>query len=195
MQTKYIIITGGVLSGLERDSIRQHRNSMRNLQRRTDKCDGYLNVDPGTMNPVEHGEVFVLDDGGEVDLDFGHYERFLNKDCKFAWNLTSGKIFTSLVEKERKGEFLERPYRSSLMSLRDPLTMETDRPKKADIVIIEIGGTVGDLENLWFLTLKELACRSQAKRHHVCTTWTCASRGQPRTAKNKTIATVTIISA
>ncbi len=70
------------------------------------KCDGYLNVDPGTMNPFEHGEVFVQDDGGEVDMDFGHYERFLGIDTKFHWNLTSGKIFKEVIEKERRGEYL-----------------------------------------------------------------------------------------
>ena len=90
MRTKYIVVTGGVLSGLGKGivaaSIGRLLTPMYNVV--PIKCDGYLNVDPGTMNPVEHGEVFVLDDGGEVDLDFGHYERFLNRDCKFEWNLT-----------------------------------------------------------------------------------------------------------
>src|SRR5690242_9254885 len=70
------------------------------------KLDGYLNVDPGTMNPIEHGEVFVLDDGGEVDMDFGHYERFLNIQCKFSWNLTMGKVFNAIRERERRGDYL-----------------------------------------------------------------------------------------
>ena len=162
MQTKYIIIKGGVLSGLGKGIVSA---SIGRLLCGTYnvvpiKCDGYLNVDPGTMNPVEHGEVFVLDDGGEVDLDFGHYERFLNKDCKFAWNLTSGKIFTSLVEKERKGEFLGKtvqviPHVTGEIRSR---WKQIAQKEKADIVIIEIGGTVGDLENLWFLeAARELA--------------------------------------
>src|SRR3990172_2064628 len=107
-QTKYIVITGGVLSGLGKGTataaiarlLKDHNKIV------TIKCDGYLNVDPGTMNPVEHGEVFVLEDGGEVDMDFGHYERFLGVKCKFDWNLTSGKVFNGIIAKERRGDFL-----------------------------------------------------------------------------------------
>src|SRR3989339_1519075 len=108
MQRKYIVVTGGVLSGLGKGIAMASIGNILSSSYRVIpiKCDGYLNVDPGTMNPIEHGEVFVLDDGGEVDLDFGHYERFLNINCKSGWNLTSGKIFQSLVEKERRGDFL-----------------------------------------------------------------------------------------
>lgn len=162
MRTKYIIITGGVLSGLGKGIISASLGRILSGSHNviTMKCDGYLNVDPGTMNPIEHGEVFVLDDGGEVDLDFGHYERFLNKDCRFDWNLTSGKIFTSLVEKERKGEFLGKtvqviPHVTGEIRER---WKKTAAREKADVAIIEIGGTVGDLENLWFLeAARELA--------------------------------------
>ncbi|MBW1764950.1 MAG: CTP synthetase, partial [Deltaproteobacteria bacterium] len=95
MPTKFIVITGGVLSGLGKGiaaaSIGHLLSSK--LKIIPIKCDGYLNVDPGTMNPYEHGEVFVLDDGGEVDMDFGHYERFLGVTCKSSWNLTMGKVF------------------------------------------------------------------------------------------------------
>ena len=93
MSTKYIIVTGGVLSGLGKGIAAAsigHLLSSR-LKIFPIKCDGYLNVDPGTMNPYEHGEVFVLDDGGEVDMDFGHYERFLGVTCKSKWNLTMSK--------------------------------------------------------------------------------------------------------
>ncbi|MBI4448517.1 CTP synthase (glutamine hydrolyzing) [Candidatus Woesearchaeota archaeon] len=168
MRTKYIIVTGGVLSGLGKGIVAA---SIGRLLTPTYnvvpvKCDGYLNVDPGTMNPVEHGEVFVLDDGGEVDLDFGHYERFLNRDCKFEWNLTSGKIFKSLVEKERKGEFLGKtvqviPHVTGEIRER---WKSIAKKEKADILLIEIGGTVGDLENLWFLeAARELAAEVDRK--------------------------------
>ncbi|MEK6874258.1 MAG: CTP synthase (glutamine hydrolyzing) [Nanoarchaeota archaeon] len=164
MRTKYVIITGGVLSGLGKGIIAASIGRLLTPKYNVVpvKCDGYLNVDPGTMNPVEHGEVFVLDDGGEVDLDFGHYERFLNHNCKFEWNLTSGKIFTSLVEKERKGEFLGKtvqviPHVTGEIRERWKSIAATE---KADIMLIEIGGTVGDLENLWFLeAARELAAQ------------------------------------
>src|SRR3989344_6180792 len=107
-QTKFVIITGGVLSGLGKGTatasiarlLKDHKKIV------TIKCDGYLNVDPGTMNPIEHGEVFVLEDGGEVDMDFGHYERIMGINCKFPWNLTTGKIYDSIIRKERNGIFL-----------------------------------------------------------------------------------------
>ena len=106
-KTKWIIVSGGVVSGLGKGTATASIGAMLGQDKKivTMKCDGYLNVDPGTMNPYEHGEVFVLDDGGEVDLDFGHYERFLNTRCKFEWNLTSGKIFSSVIEKERRGDY------------------------------------------------------------------------------------------
>jgi len=158
MRRKVIVITGGVLSGLGKGIVSASIGRLlSNHKVVTVKCDGYLNVDPGTMNPTEHGEVFVLDDGGEVDLDFGHYERFINMNCKFDWNLTSGKIFQALVEKERKGDFLGKtvqviPHVTG--EIRQKL-WEIYAKEKADVLIIEVGGTVGDLENLWFLE----ACR------------------------------------
>src|SRR3989339_168264 len=108
MQRKYIVVTGGVLSGLGKGiamaSIGNILSS--NFKVVTIKCDGYLNVDPGTMNPIEHGEVFVLDDGTEVDMDFGHYERFLNTTCTGRQNLTMGKVFAEIHKLEREGKFL-----------------------------------------------------------------------------------------
>ena len=155
MRTKFIVVSGGVISGLGKGIVAASIGRLLSPQYRVVavKCDGYLNVDPGTMNPVEHGEVFVLDDGGEVDLDFGHYERFLNVDCKFDWNLTSGKIFQGLVEKERKGDFLGKtvqviPHVTGEIRER---WANIAKKERADILLIEIGGTVGDLENLWFL--------------------------------------------
>jgi CTP synthase len=160
--TKWIVVTGGVLSGLGKGVVCASigRLLVPTYKVVPIKCDGYLNVDPGTMNPVEHGEVFVLDDGGEVDLDFGHYERFLNIHCKSDWNLTSGKIFQALVEKERRGDFLGKtvqviPHVTG--EIRERLK-KIARKEKADVVLIEIGGTVGDIENLWFLeAVRELS--------------------------------------
>lgn len=153
--TKFIIITGGVLSGLGKGiasaSIGKLLSS--NLKIVPIKCDGYLNTDPGTMNPVEHGEVFVLDDGGEVDMDFGHYERFIGVNAKFEWNITMGKIFKSILEKERRGDYLGRtvqfiPHVTN--EIKDWIYRVTES-EKADLALIEIGGTVGDLENQFFI--------------------------------------------
>lgn len=152
---KWIIVTGGVLSGLGKGTATAAIGSLIKDHKRivTMKCDGYLNVDPGTMNPIEHGEVFVLDDGGEVDLDFGHYERFLDIDCKFDWNLTSGKIFKSVIDKERRGDYLGKtiqifPHISDEVKRR---FYNIAKSESADIMMIEIGGTVGDHENSWFI--------------------------------------------
>jgi len=161
MRKKFIVVTGGVLSGLGKGIVSASIMRLLSPQYKVVpvKCDGYLNVDPGTMNPIEHGEVFVLDDGGEVDLDFGHYERFANKNCKSSWNLTSGKIFSRLMEKERRGDFLGKtvqviPHVTGEIRAQ---FKEIIKKENADILLIEVGGTVGDLENLWFLeALREL---------------------------------------
>ena len=153
--TKYIIVTGGVLSGLGKGVVSASIGRLFSSKYKiiSIKCDGYLNVDPGTMNPTIHGEVFVLDDGGEVDLDFGHYERFMNIDCKSDWSITSGKVFLSIMEKERRGEYLGGdvqvvPHVTGEIRERiEGLAKEAG----ADIALIEIGGTVGDMENLWFM--------------------------------------------
>ena len=117
------------------------------------KCDGYLNVDPGTMNPHEHGEVFVLEDGTEVDMDFGHYERFLGINSKGEWNLTSGKIFQEVIDKERNGEYLGKTVQMVPHVTNQIKDTWKDNAKEedADIVIVEIGGTVGDMENQFYL--------------------------------------------
>lgn len=154
-KTKFIVITGGVLSGLGKGIVTASIGKLFSPRLKVVpmKCDGYLNVDPGTMNPIEHGEVFVLEDGGEVDMDFGHYERIMGINCKFPWNLTTGKIFMRLVEKERNGNFLGKTVQM--------IPHATDEIKEAfysvangesaDMLLIEIGGTVGDIENMLFL--------------------------------------------
>lgn len=151
MPRKYVVITGGVLSGLGKGiALASIGNLLSSGYKVVPiKCDGYLNVDPGTMNPFEHGEVFVLDDGGEVDMDFGHYERFLDLSCKFDWNLTMGKVFEGIRKKERRGDYLGKtvqmvPHVSNF--IRNHF-LKVGEEENADVVLIEIGGTIGDMEN------------------------------------------------
>jgi CTP synthase len=155
MPTQYIIVTGGVLSGLGKGIAAAsigHLLSSR-LKIIPIKCDGYLNVDPGTMNPYEHGEVFVLDDGGEVDMDFGHYERFVGVTCKSTWNLTMGKVFDMVRQKERRGDYLGKTvqYIPHVTDVIKEHIFTVTREESAGLVIVEIGGTVGDIENELFL--------------------------------------------
>ncbi|MBW1829219.1 MAG: CTP synthase (glutamine hydrolyzing) [Deltaproteobacteria bacterium] len=155
MPIKFIIVTGGVLSGLGKGiaaaSIGHLLSSKLSIV--PIKCDGYLNVDPGTMNPFEHGEVFVLDDGGEVDMDFGHYERFLGVTCKSNWNLTMGKVFDMVRKKERRGDYLGKTvqYIPHVTDVIKNHIFDVAREEEPDLVIVEIGGTVGDIENELFL--------------------------------------------
>jgi CTP synthase len=155
MPTKYIIVTGGVLSGLGKGiavaSIGRLLSSR--LKIIPIKCDGYLNVDPGTMNPFEHGEVFVLDDGAEVDMDFGHYERYLSVSCKMNWNLTMGKVFDMVRQKERRGDYLGKTvqYIPHVTDMIKDHIFKVAKEESADLVTVEIGGTVGDIENELFL--------------------------------------------
>ena len=149
-------MTGGVLSGLGKGLVSASVSKL--LQQRNQevipvKCDGYLNVDPGTMNPHEHGEVFVLEDGTEVDMDFGHYERFLDIEGKGNWNLTSGKVYKQVIEKERDGEYLGKTVQMVphvTEHIKDRMRQNAEEAD-ADIVAVEIGGTVGDMENMIFL--------------------------------------------
>ncbi len=149
--SKFIVITGGVISGLGKGILTASIGNLLKGDFRVVpvKCDGYLNVDPGTMNPIEHGEVFVLDDGGEVDMDFGHYERFMDVACKFSWNLTMGKVFERIREKERRGDYLGRTVQliPHVPDLVLDWWFEIADEENADIVLIEVGGTVGDVEN------------------------------------------------
>lgn len=156
-KTKFIFVTGGVISslgkGIAASSIGLLLKS-RGLRIRMMKCDPYINVDPGTMNPFQHGEVFVLDDGSETDLDLGHYERFLNQDSSKLSNITSGQIYNAVIQRERQGEYLGAtvqviPHITNEIKSRIRLLAES--PEPADVVILEIGGTVGDIESLPFL--------------------------------------------
>jgi CTP synthase len=154
-QTKHIFVTGGVVSSLGKGltcasigMLLEHRG----LSVRLQKFDPYLNVDPGTMSPYQHGEVYVLDDGAETDLDLGHYERFtsapLSRDC----NYTTGKIYQAVIEKERQGQYLGRTVQV-IPHVTDEIKGAVRRlaTEEVDVVITEIGGTVGDIEGLPFL--------------------------------------------
>ncbi len=159
--TKFIVVTGGVLSGLGKGIAAASIGHLLSSKLKVIpmKLDGYLNTDPGTMNPIEHGEVFVLDDGGEVDMDFGHYERFLGVTCKFGWNITMGKVFSEIREKERRGDYLGKTvqYIPHVVDLIKNKLFEVAEKEKADILLIEVGGTVGDLENeLYIEALRQL---------------------------------------
>ena len=154
-QIKYIVVTGGVVSGIGKGVAVASIGKL--LKERIHivsiKCDGYLNADPGTINPIEHGEVFVLDDGGEVDMDFGHYERFLDINAKSQWNITMGKVYKQILENERKGVYLGKtvqliPHVTNEIKRR---IYEIAREDKAKLVLLEIGGTVGDMENELFI--------------------------------------------
>ena len=153
---KYIFVLGGVISGLGKGiaaaSIGYLLKSA-GLRVTILKLDPYLNVDPGTMNPYQHGEVFVLDDGSETDLDLGHYERFIDVDMSKNNNATSGQVYSTVLERERRGDYLGAtiqviPHITNEIIQRIKLV---NRPKKYDVVICEVGGTVGDIESQPFM--------------------------------------------
>ena len=155
-ETKYIFVLGGVMSGLGKGiaaSSIGYLLKQAGVRVNIMKLDPYLNVDPGTMNPYQHGEVFVLDDGSETDLDLGHYERFIDVNMTKDNNATSGQIYSKVLERERKGEYLGETVQV-IPHITDEIK---DRiralsiPKKYDVIICEVGGTVGDIESLPFM--------------------------------------------
>lgn len=156
MSTKFIFVTGGVVSslgkGISASSIGQLLKS-RGLKVFTQKFDPYINVDPGTMSPYQHGEVFVTDDGAETDLDLGHYERFIDINLSKESSVTTGKIYQEVINKERRGDYLGAtvqviPHVTDEIKLK---LKEAAKHSKADVIITEIGGTVGDIESLPYL--------------------------------------------
>lgn len=155
-QTKYIFVTGGVTSSLGKGIIAASLAKLlqaRGYRTTIQKLDPYINVDPGTLNPYEHGECYVTDDGAETDLDLGHYERFLNVPTSQANNVTTGRIYQSVIEKERKGAFLGKtvqviPHITNEIKHRIQLLGQSG---DFDVVITEIGGTVGDIESLPYI--------------------------------------------
>ena len=154
MNTKYIFVTGGVVSGLGKGITAASLGRLlknRGYKVINQKFDPYINVDPGTMNPSEHGEVFVTEDGAETDLDLGHYERFIDENLNKYCSVTTGKIYSEVIERERKGDYLGKTVQV-IPHITNAIKDKVYRLKEsADIVITEIGGTVGDIESLPFL--------------------------------------------
>lgn len=154
--TKYIFVTGGVVSGLGKGITAASLGRLlkeRGLKVAAQKLDPYINVDPGTMSPYQHGEVYVTEDGAETDLDLGHYERFIDEDLNKYSNLTTGKVYWNVINKERRGEYL-----GSTVQVIPHITNEikefvyrVGKKTEADVVITEIGGTIGDIESQPFL--------------------------------------------
>ena len=155
MNTKYIFVTGGVVSGLGKGITAASLGRLlknRGYKVTIQKFDPYINVDPGTMNPCEHGEVFVTDDGAETDLDLGHYERFIDESLTKNSSITTGRIYSEVIEKERKGDYLGKtvqvvPHITNAIKEKVYKFKDSD----IDVVITEIGGTVGDIESLPFI--------------------------------------------
>jgi len=158
-KAKYIFVTGGVTSSLGKGIVAASLAKLlqsRGFRTTIQKFDPYLNVDPGTLNPYEHGECYVTEDGAETDLDLGHYERFLNVPTSQANNITTGRIYQSVIEKERRGDYLGKtvqviPHITNEIQAFVERGAKASHDGKADIAICEIGGTVGDIESLPFL--------------------------------------------
>ena len=166
--TKFVFVTGGVVSSLGKGIASASLAAIlesRGLSVTLIKLDPYINVDPGTMSPFQHGEVFVTDDGAETDLDLGHYERFINTRMKKANNFTTGQIYKSVLEKERRGDYLGKtvqviPHITNEIQDFIKRGAGFDTPDAVDVAIVEIGGTVGDIESLPFLeAVRQLSLR------------------------------------
>jgi CTP synthase len=172
MNTRFVFVTGGVVSSLGKGIVAASLGRLlraRGLSTTIIKLDPYLNVDPGTMSPYQHGEVFVTEDGAETDLDLGHYERFINADLSRMNNVTAGKIYMTVLEKERRGDYL-----GGTVQMIPHVTNEIKnflgkaaQHAEVDIAIVEVGGTVGDIESLIFLeAIRQM--RKEVGRDNVC---------------------------
>ena len=159
VQTKFIFVTGGVMSGLGKGVTTSSIAKLLQIYDQNVSCvkiDPYLNYDAGTMNPIAHGEVFVTEDGGECDMDIGNYERFLNQNIPKSHNITTAQIYSSVIESERRGEYLGAcvqiiPHITDEIKKRIRAVTDVDDREKLDFLIVECGGTVGDIESLPFL--------------------------------------------
>ncbi|MGD9694828.1 MAG: CTP synthase [Thermoleophilia bacterium] len=169
---KYVFVTGGVVSGLGKGISAASLGTLlkaRGLRISLQKCDPYLNVDPGTMSPFQHGEVYVTEDGAETDLDLGHYERFVDENLSRISNVTTGAVYDAVIKKERRGDFLGAtiqviPHVTDEIKAR---IRQAAAASGAQVVIVEIGGTVGDIESLPFLeAIRQF--RNDVGREHVC---------------------------
>src|SRR5258707_5625817 len=153
-QTKFILVTGGVVSSLGKGVASASIGALlenRGLNVTIQKLDPYINVDPGTMNPLQHGEVFVTDDGAETDLDLGHYERFSSQRMSRLNNFTTGQIYNAVIQKERRGDYLGGTVQV-IPHITDEIKGNIIRCAEGyDVLIVEVGGTVGDIESLPFI--------------------------------------------
>ncbi|EJP6473482.1 CTP synthase [Clostridium botulinum] len=172
MSTKYVFVTGGVVSSLGKGITAASLGRLlknRGLKVSIQKFDPYINIDPGTMSPYQHGEVFVTEDGAETDLDLGHYERFIDENLSQNSNVTTGKIYWSVISKERKGDYLGAtvqviPHITTEIKSR---VYRVAKEKEVDVVITEIGGTIGDIESLPFLeSIRQI--KYEVGRENVC---------------------------
>ncbi|HKK20683.1 MAG TPA: CTP synthase, partial [candidate division Zixibacteria bacterium] len=156
-KTKYIFVTGGVVSSLGKGITAASIGLLlkqRGLKVVNIKCDPYINVDPGTMNPFQHGEVYVTDDGSETDLDLGHYERFLDQSLSKDNNVTTGQIYNTVITRERRGDYLGATVQvipHITEEIKNRIKKFEKAESKPDVTVVEIGGTVGDIESLPFL--------------------------------------------
>ena len=175
--SKYIFVTGGVVSGIGKGITAASLGcllKLRGLKVAAQKLDPYINVDPGTMSPYQHGEVFVTEDGAETDLDLGHYERFIDEDLNKYSNLTTGKVFSNVINKERKGEYLGSTvqYIPHITNEIKKFIYKVGQKTNADVVITEVGGTTGDIESQPFIEAIRQVGREVGKENtlyiHVC---------------------------
>ncbi|HET9155873.1 MAG TPA: CTP synthase, partial [Myxococcaceae bacterium] len=153
-KTKYLFVTGGVVSSLGKGLASASIGALlenRGLDITFLKLDPYINVDPGTMSPFQHGEVFVTDDGGETDMDLGHYERFTSASMSRSNNFTTGRIYNSVIQKERRGEYLGKTVQVIPHITDEIKSVIRAAAEGHDAIIVEVGGTVGDIESLPFL--------------------------------------------
>ena len=170
--TKYIFVTGGVVSGLGKGITAASLGRVlkqRGLKVAAQKLDPYINIDPGTMSPYQHGEVFVTEDGAETDLDLGHYERFIDEDLNKFSNLTTGRVYWNVLNKERNGDYLGKTVQviPHITNEIKEFIYTVGRKTSADIVITEIGGTVGDIESQPFMeAIRQVAF--DVGRENVC---------------------------
>ena len=167
--TKYVFVTGGVVSSLGKGIASASLAALlesRGIRVTLLKLDPYINVDPGTMSPFQHGEVFVTDDGAETDLDLGHYERFSSARMSKRNNFTTGQIYKSVIDKERRGDYL-----GGTVQVIPHITDEIKRSiregaEDADVALVEIGGTVGDIESLPFLeAIRQMGFEDGTEQH------------------------------
>src|SRR5207344_2789619 len=186
--TRFIFITGGVVSSLGKGLCSAALGALlqaRGFTVRLRKLDPYLNVDPGTMSPYQHGEVFVTDDGAETDLDLGHYERFIDENLSQASNVTTGRIYQSVIAKERRGDYLggtvqviphitnEIKERIARVAREGTGSVASSGLAAHGVVIVEVGGTVGDIESLPFLEAIRQMRKDVGRRNvlYVHVTW------------------------